>query len=414
MRWSPLVVALVVAAALLAGCTSPSNPTSSAPPARSRGDILRDSTLNATHGPSAGGHSMLLMGEASPGWTQTSFLWTATAADTASQDGIAGLVLEGLPVQDRSASVDAWTLDVFSLSGAPKLVASELSVPMNATTRIAVLGAPSEVPASFDAFYLEAIGVGAGPYALVLNAHATSAQPFGILLHPLDTVFPTGDPDGDVKSYAGAVALPVHASGHGFQVALDEDFTDLAVLGIELRTAPMAVEDRYTRIETGATVRDVTLTAKRPGAGYTFLEALYFGAEAHGTWSVDGSLHGTPVAAHSLILEDEATEAGIAEAIVVGLPLVVGQADGSKDTSVALHVQVANVDELEILVDLQVDYGTSLTNLTGVAAAPQVVADTGLAGNVPPASLSLLDGHPMLTVPGGATVVLGNVRAHAT
>ncbi|MEK6985325.1 MAG: hypothetical protein AABX89_02955 [Candidatus Thermoplasmatota archaeon] len=405
MNRALILVACLLAASVLGGCAAKSEEsTSSAPPASNVQELVLQAPPVPTNGSLEVGLSTVFRLDAAsaPGGALTSFLLTIPAGAVFEEEIFPGFTLERLalgflPLNSTPApeTLESFSIFVFRVDETnADLVSAYIRPHFTGSSGIGPLQTPIDEAPSLAGDYVHLPNnLDEGTRIAVVVAIDGAAAPVSLLLRFMDREIGFGeDPPTTVSDLVGPndglVSLPPFATGTGVQYAAYSQITALFAITGEVQSGPVNIQDALPRQDIGATVRDAIISAPGPDRGYSYATGLYFGYEAHGLWSVEGNLHGTPVEARSIIAQDFAPPTvGIIGILLFGLPAYVYIGEGSGASDAAFHVQVANVNEFQLFSYAKLDLGATLLELTGKPGLTGGSAFTGLAGNVPPSFL---------------------------
>ncbi len=418
MMRTAAVAACLLAATLLGGCSSTppeALPTSSEPSSSATGQLLVAAPSQEVDVSTV----FQLDAQAAPGGALTSFLLTIPAGAVQREEftptfAIERLTIGFVPLNPEAfpTGLESFGLLVFKLSDSDADLASAYTRGTTVgSTGLGPLLTPINEKATLSGQYLT-LSTGllqdGDRIAIVIAADAEKA-PLRLAVRFMNrTVEFSEDPPqtlSDLRQPGGAVVvLPAYASGTGFQVAQYTQITSLFAFTGEATSGAVQVQDALPRQDIAATVRDVIVSAPGFDSGYSYATGAYLGYEAHGLWSAAGELHGTPVNARSIIAQDFALSTGvIAELLLLGLPVYTFIGDGAGPSDLAFHVQVANINEFQILQYAKLDFGMTGEQLTGKPGLEGGAAALGLAGNLPP-TLLLRESDTLVMVDGAGRV----------
>jgi hypothetical protein len=305
------------------------------------------------------------------------FHWTVPEGailESKEYDGFEAISLEVALLLPEGGELESYSVSWFSLAGRDaELVSLHLGVPVDVTVKTTpVLQDAEHVPVSTDPY----LALVAGDFSegdvlgIVLSAQG-SATAVGLAFRVLDEHLFDGDvePAGDaarflegVQAQGDGVALATVGRGAGFQFAAYLDI-NVGTFGFEVQSGPVEVVDRLPTeaARPAVTARDATIASTfKPGAGadggWGLAMALYWGDIGAASWELAGSVHGRDV-----------QESGVLVAPATGLMLVMVTGGEEPDSSLALDLRVANVDQIEILEFLTLDYGASISTLLGAS-----------------------------------------------
>jgi hypothetical protein len=416
----------VLCALLLAGCTSPEAPVVPEAPAPR-------TALEAELVPSPGNatgvvarpvpvdpEEFLLAGSASADGDLTGFRWTIPRGALVPFGSFAGweyLYLEVLPVvpSDQATPVEEWDLFVFRLGREAELLATVLNPTLDFVGRPGVLFQGDTVGPSLQPFYISMLSFDdeleeGDELGFVLAARSPESAEMGLLLRVADDQPDYTDLPEEPDDFPDAVSLPPAGTGKGLQTALYADINSLLVLGYTMQTPAAVVEERLpVELHTGVSVRDMTVSASYPNAGWTFTSAQYWGSHMQGTWDLEGDLHGTAVDTGGVASYHMLSPTTIAEVLAFGLPVFEAVQEGEGASSAAFTVLVSNVDYYEYMQFMQVDLGTDLASLLGTRSGAYATGFNGLVGDVPPSPVLREDGL-LHTTPAGVSVLFPGIR----